>query len=882
MALRRGFVQLWPLFFAASLVRAEGAPDKKKVQEALNKTDVGFFLLLDKNEKKPEPAKVQEALNKTDVGFFLLLDKNEKKPEPAKVQAAINKTDVGFFLLLDKNDKKPGAAPVQEALNKTDVGFFLLLDKSGATPPDEIALGRQLFFDPRLSSNKTMSCASCHNPSLAWRDGLPRAHGLNGVELARRTPTLLNVHHTQQRFLWDGRANSVEEAALNALTSRLEMNRDPWELVRELNRVPEYARQFTGVYGLSGITPENIAKSVAAFVKAEIRPLPTAFDRFRTDPDAMSPAAQRGLLAFTGKGRCVLCHTGPGLSNSFFHNTGVKPTPGVEDTGRYAIAANKSDWRAFKTVPLRNVALTAPYMHNGSIKNLREVVEFYDRGGDSAEGRDPLIQPLGLDAREKSDLVAFLEALTSPQPAVAVPALPSESEPPSVRVAVLWNSQRALMVENDLKTRSRKALAVNATAMRENAEAARLQASPDLSLAAACLAETSAAAARTERGSAAETVSWPEVERDARALASVGKRCRTLFEGSEADRARRMLSALDGLLDDAARSVSDFARLSDRAEGFRAAKACRETFTVNGFLRDVATGKRSEGEMRELHPMVIEDLLIYYQYRAFAAKKAEVCDVMAPVEKHYFGISRTAAWGCREWFWDMSAADALTRRTGRFEEICRHSIGHDYPAMTTVDGNEICGVIAKDVDNPERMCRGLIPKYLGQETMGACVNEFARYSRDADVGKTQEGVPDQLFRRYVALDRFVRAYRAKDASTCGESELCHVLMGEGEAIARTYEKKMSESVCGVLTKRVGTVAPSQTKLLLDRSGELVAEFESMRGAGDRAARVEIDARAEKLARLRSTFDRALASADPAEGAPRQGSLGTSGSTLAGY
>ncbi|MEQ1920508.1 MAG: hypothetical protein ABL955_15070, partial [Elusimicrobiota bacterium] len=116
-----------------------------------------------------------------------------------------------------------------------------------------------------------------------------------------------------------------------------------------------------------------------------------------------------------------------------------------------------------------------------------------------------------------------------------------------------------------------------------------------------------------------------------------------------------------GVLEEAARSVSDFARLSDRAEGIRAAQACRETFTVSGYLRDVASRKRGEGEMRELHSKVIEDLLLYHEYRAFAAKNVEICDLIAPVEKHYFGISRTAAWGCREWFWDMSAADALKR-----------------------------------------------------------------------------------------------------------------------------------------------------------------------------------------------------------------------------
>ena len=866
--------------FFLLLDKNDPKPDPKKVQEALNKTDVGFFLLLDKNDPKPDPKKVQEAVNKTDVGFFLLLDKNEKKPEPEKVQQALNKTDVGFFLLLDKNEKKD--AKVREALNKTDVGFFLLLDKAGAAPPDEVALGRQLFFDPRLSSNKTMSCATCHNPSLAWRDGLPRARGLNGVELARRTPTLLNVHHTQQRFLWDGRANSVEEAALNALTSRLEMNRDSWELVRELNRVPDYARQFTGVYGLTGITPENIAKAVASFVKAEIRPLPTAFDRFREDPSALSASAQRGLLAFTGKGRCVLCHTGPGLSNGFFHNTGVKPTPGVEDVGRYAVVANKNDWRAFKTVPLRNVALTAPYMHNGSIKTLREVVEFYDRGGDSAEGRDSMMQPLNLDAREKADLVAFLESLTSPQPAVAVPALPTEIEAPSVRAAALWNAQRARMIEGDLKTRSRKALAANAAAVRENVEAAGRYPGSDLALASDCLSETGQRAALAERGASIESASWTELEKDGRALAASADRCRSLFDAPAAERAERSLAALDRLLGGASIAVAELARASDPAEASRAAGACRASFSVGGFLKEVSAGKRTEAEMRVLQPLLVEDMLLYHQYRAFAAKDPKVCDAMAPVEKHYTGIARTAAWGCREWFWDMSAADALTRRTGKFEEICRHSVAHDYPGMTGQDGVEICGVIAGGINEPEKMCRGLVPKFLGAETMGACVNEFSRYSRDADVGRTQEGVPDQLFRRYVALDRYVRAYRGKDPKACGGAELCRVLMGEGDEIAKVYEAKMRESLCGATVKTAESADPSSARVLLERGGDLLADLEGARGSGDRAAAAKLDERAEKLARLRAAFDGALRSAR-GDDKLRQGSLGGgAASTLAGY
>jgi len=826
-------------------------PETAKVREALNKTDVGFFLLLDKNETPPQPAETRAALNKTDVGFFLLLDKNERAPAPEQTRSALNKTDVGFFLLLDKNQaaQPPKSAETQAALNKTDVGFFLLLDKKPADSADEVELGRKLFFDPRLSANKTMACASCHNPSLAWRDGLPRARGLGGVELARRTPTLLNVHHEQQRFFWDGRASSVEEASLTALQSRLEMNRDPRELVKELNRIPEYAHRFVSVYGPSGITPENVAKAVAAFVKAEIRPAPTAFDRFRADPAAMSASAQRGLVAFTGKGRCVLCHTGPGLSNGFFHNTGVKPIPGVDDVGRYAVVPNQNDFRAFKTVPLRNVALTAPYMHNGSLKTLRDVVDFYDRGGDVAEGRDPLMQPLGLSAGEKEDLLAFLDALTSPQAPVAVPVLPMEAEAPGARVAARWNAERARMVEHDLKAGDRAGLAANALAMRENVEAARKHPGLDLSLAGACLDETFARALAAERA-AAGTGPWADAEREAGPLIAAADRCAAGLRGTDG------LAAADRLLGAAESSIETLARAGreDRAAGAR----CEKEFTVGRFLSAVADKKIPEARLDKVRPLIVNDLLTIHQYRAFAAKDPAVCDALAPLEKHYFGISRTAPWGCREWYWDMAAANALTTRNGKFEDICRHSVAHDYPGMSGEDGLAICGVIARRIDEPEAMCRALVPRYLGPETVPSCVNEFARYSRDADVGRTQNGVPDQLYKRYVALDLYVRAYKAGDAAKCGESELCRVLMGEGETIAKSYETKVRGAVCAAAAAPEGGADPAKSAALLEQGGEALSRAEESRPASDRAEARRIDERLERLSRLRRRYEEAVA------------------------
>ncbi len=805
--------------------------------------------------KAPDAAKVQAALNKVDAGFFLLLDKNASAaPPPEETRRALNKVDAGFFLLLDKN--RQGAAPTpaqsraRRALNKVDAGFFLLLDKQPPDSADMVELGRKLFFDPRLSSNKTMSCASCHNPSLAWRDGLPRARGINGIELARRTPSLLNVHNEQHRFFWDGRASTLEGATLTALQSRLEMNRDPQTLVRELNRIPEYSNRFVSVFGLSGVTPENLAKAIASFVST-IRPGPTAFDRFRDDPNAMSPSAQRGLIVFTGKGRCILCHTGPGLSNAYFHNTGVKPTPGVEDTGRYAVAPDADDYRAFKTVPLRNVALTGPYMHNGSLATLRDVIEFYNRGGDDPEGRDPLIKPLGLTDGEKTDLLAFLNALTSPQTPVELPVLPVETPAPTARVAVLWNAQRARMLEYDLKKEDRKALAANAVAMRENVEAARAAPGPDLSLASDCLQDTFADAIALER-EAGGGGAFKAAAAAARPLIAAADRCRGLFAPREQGPAT--LAAADRLLGEAGGLLDSVASKETPAGG--ALKRCEKDFTVQGFLDRVSAGKIAKPDLDAITPKVIGDLMTYHQYRAYAAMDPKVCDKMAPLQKEYFGIHRTAPWGCREWYWDMAAANALTTENGRFESICRRSVAHDYPHMDGDDGVAICGVIARNVDHPAEMCRKLVPRYMGPETVPACINEFARYSRDADVGKTQNGLPGLLYNRYVALDRYVRAYRGKDPSRCGGSELCRVLMGDGDKIAAVYAGRVRESVCGVLA------APSPADLgrageMLDRGGELLDRAEGARAPADRAAAREIDRRVERLARLRRRYDAAL-------------------------
>jgi len=299
--------------------------------------------------------------------------------------------------------------------------IFVANPADNPTTRDKVALGKQLFFDPRLSGDNSMSCATCHVPDKAFADGLPTAKGYADKPLARNTPTLVNVG-LQSRLMWDGRANSLEEQALLPIQSPEEMNQDLDDLERELNAILGYAEQFDQVFG-SVVTRETIAKALAAFERTLVME-PSDYDRYvRGDRDAMSPAAQRGRELFFGEAGCSRCHSGPLLSDGKHYRLGVS----FDDDGRGRVTGKAEDQGKFKTPPLRHVARTAPYMHDGSFKTLEDVVTFYYRSVPVAtSGEVPLdVEPLlGRSYSEIADLVAFLEALTGEVPAVASPELP--------------------------------------------------------------------------------------------------------------------------------------------------------------------------------------------------------------------------------------------------------------------------------------------------------------------------------------------------------------------------------------------------------------------------------------------------------------------------
>ena len=289
--------------------------------------------------------------------------------------------------------------------------------------PERAELGKMLFFDPRLSGSKWISCATCHNPALGWSDGLPTAIGHGMKVLGRSTPTILNTAYQKMQF-WDGRARTLEKQALGPIEAEPEMAGNIEEVIKDLAEIPMYVKIFEKAYPGQGINKDTIAKALASFERTIVSS-DSSFDRWLKNTNgSMSDAAIRGFEVFKGKANCAACHSGYNFSDNGFHNIGLKD---MNDMGRYKIKPINVLKGAFKTPTLRDVALTAPYMHNGAYKTLEEVVEHYNEGGfENAGTLDPNMKPLHLSKKEKSDLVEFLKSLTGDAMEVALPQLPVE------------------------------------------------------------------------------------------------------------------------------------------------------------------------------------------------------------------------------------------------------------------------------------------------------------------------------------------------------------------------------------------------------------------------------------------------------------------------
>ncbi|MBI3184169.1 MAG: cytochrome-c peroxidase [Myxococcales bacterium] len=328
-------------------------------------------------------------------------------------------------------------------------------------PPDnkisepKAELGKLLFFDARLSGDVSTSCASCHDPRQGWGDGGDLSRGYPGTQHWRNSQTVLNSAYHAKLF-WAGESTSLEAQANSAITGNLAGNGEPDMIEERLAQAPEYVELFRKAFGSFKPQYPDVLKAIATFerVAAVSDPGKVPFDRFLGgDAGALSAAAQRGRALFEGKARCTQCHDGPLFSDEDYHNLGVPKNPAFEsdpqrqialrwqhyirgvdekatyrsadrDLGLFYETKRPQDQGRFRTPSLRELAHTAPYMHNGVFFTLEEVVDFYDQGGGDDPQKDPLMKPLGLTAQEKGDLVEFLNSLSGPPIVVDPPLLP--------------------------------------------------------------------------------------------------------------------------------------------------------------------------------------------------------------------------------------------------------------------------------------------------------------------------------------------------------------------------------------------------------------------------------------------------------------------------
>ncbi len=326
-----------------------------------------------------------------------------------------------------------GADPTRPAPPVTETSALWLGPvKLGVLPPPEIPpdnpqtarkilLGKQLYFDTRLSQDNTISCATCHDPTMGWSDKGPTSKGINGQMGGRRAPPASNSAYNPLQF-WDGRSPSLEDQAKGPIQNPIEMGNTHQVMIRTVNDIPGYVEEFKAVFGTTPITVDQVAQAIAAFERTIVT-TDSPFDRFaKGDETALTSLEKKGLEIFNGKGRCSCCHWGPNFSDGRFHNLGVPDVdPAKPDLGRSEITKNPADRGAFKTPTMRDVGLRPPYLHTGGEKTVRDVIVFYNKGGGVKDPNiDPMMIPLGLSEGEIDALVSFLErGLTSLNPEVA-------------------------------------------------------------------------------------------------------------------------------------------------------------------------------------------------------------------------------------------------------------------------------------------------------------------------------------------------------------------------------------------------------------------------------------------------------------------------------
>ncbi|WHY86838.1 cytochrome c peroxidase [Neobacillus novalis] len=282
----------------------------------------------------------------------------------------------------------------------------------------KVVLGKMLFFDKRLSGNNEVSCITCHAVDKAFTDGRATAVGVDGREGQRNTPTVLNAAYYEKLF-WDGRATSLEEQALGPIINPVEMDQDLDELVKELKDVPEYRRLFANAFQ-GEITTKHIAEALASYERTLIVN-DTPFDHYlQGDNKALTTQEKLGMEIFVGKGSCITCHAGANFSDNDFDNLGINNG----DLGRFYVTDQEEDKGAFRSPQLRQLIYTAPYMHDGSMKTLEEVVKHYNEGKHVDQFTSEDFNPLNLSDKEQAALVAFLQSLSGKPIKIEEPKIP--------------------------------------------------------------------------------------------------------------------------------------------------------------------------------------------------------------------------------------------------------------------------------------------------------------------------------------------------------------------------------------------------------------------------------------------------------------------------
>ena len=278
-------------------------------------------------------------------------------------------------------------------------------------------LGRLLYFDPRLSSSGTISCASCHQPEKAFTDGSAVSTGIGDQKGGRSSPTVINRAYSTQQF-WDGRAESLEEQAKGPIANPIEMTTEKSaDLahaagVKRIRAVPEYVQRFKQVFGSDNFDIDHIAKAIATFERT-VYSGNAPFDKYNAgDKQAMTAQQIRGMDIFFNKTACDSCHLGFNFTDGSYVNIGIGMDKPMPDLGRFAVSKRDEDRGAFKTPTLREIEHSGPYMHDGSLATLEAVVEHYNKGGIKNPHLDQRMKPLNLSKQEQQDLVAFLKALS--------------------------------------------------------------------------------------------------------------------------------------------------------------------------------------------------------------------------------------------------------------------------------------------------------------------------------------------------------------------------------------------------------------------------------------------------------------------------------------